>query len=66
MKCNIKFEELKKAVQAAGKAIKKSPLEQALIKIEAKGEVLELSVSGLLGAVIQIPAAVKEEGEFVT
>lgn len=66
MKCNIKFEELKKAVQAAGKAIKKSPLEQALIKLEAKGEVLELSVSGLLGAVIQIPAAVKEEGEFVT
>lgn len=66
MKLKVEFDELKKAVIAVGKAVKKSPLITPLIKMEAANGHLMLSVNGTIDASVKIQADVSEEGSFLT
>lgn len=70
MKLKVDFEELKKAVQKAGKAVKRQVDAVPIIKIEAVGQELVLSLNSSLAsgiaAEIRIPAKVEKEGVFVT
>ena len=66
MKFTTDLGEVKKALAAMGKAVKKISIEPALIKMEALEDSLRLSLNGTVGVQISIPAKVSEQGCFVT
>lgn len=66
MKFHADLEGVKKALATLGKAAKKISIEPTLIKLEAKDGLLTMSLNGVVGAKVSLPAEIKETGTFVT
>lgn len=66
MKFEVNFDAMKKAVMTIGKAVKKSSLEPALIKIETGNDTVCLSLNGTVSIKMEVPARINEAGTFVT
>lgn len=66
MKFKTDYMKLRGAVATIGKAVKRNGInEMPIVKMEVKGEILELSTNGNIGCVVQVEAVDSEDGAFV-
>lgn len=66
MKFKTDYETFRGAIATIGKAVKKNGInEMAVVKMEVKGNILELSTNGNIGCIVQVELTDGEDGEFV-